>query len=166
MGTQSLTDHIGYGPLKGTPEMNKLAIALTALLFATSFAHGRGGHSSSHSGTSHSSRASSGTYSSSHRSAALTSHRTTSATRRASATTSSRSSAGVKRDAKGRIARSQLAKSDFKREHPCPSTGKSGGACPGYVIDHVKPLKRGGEDKPSNMQWQTKQAAKEKDKWE
>lgn len=49
---------------------------------------------------------------------------------------------------------------------PCPSTGKSSGACPGYVIDHVQPLKRGGADAPSNMQWQTKEAAKEKDKWE
>jgi hypothetical protein len=37
---------------------------------------------------------------------------------------------------------------------------------PGYVVDHVKPLKRGGSDSPSNMQWQTKQAAKAKDKWE
>ena len=27
---------------------------------------------------------------------------------------------------------------------------------PGYVVDHVKPLKRGGSDSPSNMQWQTK----------
>ena len=54
----------------------------------------------------------------------------------------------------------------FKRQHPCPVTGKSTGACPGYVIDHVKPLKRGGADKPSNMQWQTKEAAKAKDKWE
>jgi len=30
----------------------------------------------------------------------------------------------------------------------------------------MKPLKRGGADKPSNMQWQTKEAAKAKDKWE
>jgi hypothetical protein len=34
------------------------------------------------------------------------------------------------------------------------------------VIDHVKPLKRGGADEPSNMQWQTKEAAKQKDKTE
>jgi hypothetical protein len=37
---------------------------------------------------------------------------------------------------------------------------------PGYVVDHVKPLKRGGCDCPSNMQWQTTQEAKAKDKWE
>jgi len=30
----------------------------------------------------------------------------------------------------------------------------------------VKPLKRGGADHPSNMQWQTAQAAKQKDKTE
>jgi hypothetical protein len=37
---------------------------------------------------------------------------------------------------------------------------------PGYVVDRVNPLKRGGSDSASNMQWQTKAAAKAKDKWE
>jgi hypothetical protein len=37
---------------------------------------------------------------------------------------------------------------------------------PGYVIDHIVPLKRGGCDCPSNMQWQTVAEAKAKDKWE
>ena len=37
---------------------------------------------------------------------------------------------------------------------------------PGYVVDHIVPLKRGGCDCPANMQWQTIKAAKEKDKWE
>ncbi|HEU5296702.1 MAG TPA: HNH endonuclease signature motif containing protein [Burkholderiaceae bacterium] len=73
---------------------------------------------------------------------------------------------GVQRDPDGKIHRSAAAKDDFKKSHPCPSTGKSSGACPGYVIDHVKPLKRGGADDPSNMQWQTVEAAKEKDKVE
>ena len=40
------------------------------------------------------------------------------------------------------------------------------GACPGYVIDHVKALKHGGADEPGNMQWQTTAAAKAKDKIE
>lgn len=70
------------------------------------------------------------------------------------------------RDKHGHIQRHSSAKAEFKKLHPCPSTGKSKGACPGYVIDHVKALKRGGEDKPSNMQWQTKEAAKQKDKME
>jgi hypothetical protein len=39
-------------------------------------------------------------------------------------------------------------------------------ACPGYVVDHVVPLKRGGADNPGNMQWQTKEAGKAKDKTE
>lgn len=49
--------------------------------------------------------------------------------------------------------RSQAAKSEFKKGNPCPSTGKSGGACPGYQIDHRKPLAAGGADHKSNMQW-------------
>ena len=57
------------------------------------------------------------------------------------------------RDSRGRIARSASARREFKREHPCPSTGFSTGRCPGYVIDHVIPLKRGGPDRPENMQW-------------
>jgi hypothetical protein len=73
---------------------------------------------------------------------------------------------GIARDANGKIKRSQTAKNDFKQSHPCPATGRSSGACPGYVIDHVKALKRGGADAPSNMQWQTKEAAKQKDKTE
>jgi len=73
---------------------------------------------------------------------------------------------GVLRDHRGRIKRSTRAKNDFKREYPCPSTGKTSGSCPGYVIDHVKPLKRGGEDAPRNMQWQTVKEAKAKDRTE
>ena len=55
---------------------------------------------------------------------------------------------------------------DFQMSHPCPATGKTTGVCPGYVIDHVVPLKRGGADAPTNMQWQTVKAAKAKDKVE
>ncbi len=73
---------------------------------------------------------------------------------------------GVERDASGKIARSPHARTEFKKADPCPSTGRTHGTCHGYVIDHVMPLKRGGADRPSNMQWQTKAAAKEKDKWE
>jgi len=74
--------------------------------------------------------------------------------------------ADCSRDSKGHIARSAKAKDEFKKQHPCPATGKSSGSCPGYVIDHVKPLKRGGPDAPENMQWQTKAEAKAKDKTE
>ena len=44
--------------------------------------------------------------------------------------------------------------------------GQKSPACPGYVIDHVHPLKRGGADSASNMQWQTLAEAKGKDRTE
>ena len=72
----------------------------------------------------------------------------------------------VKRDKDGRIKRSSAAKGAFKREHPCPSTGKTSGSCKGYVVDHIKPLECGGADAPSNMQWQTTAEGKAKDKTE
>jgi hypothetical protein len=64
------------------------------------------------------------------------------------------------------LRRSAAARADFKHDHPCPSTGLPEGPCPGYVIDHIKALKRGGPDTPSNMQWQTVEAAKAKDRIE
>jgi len=70
------------------------------------------------------------------------------------------------RDARGRIKRSAKARAQFMRMHPCPSTGRHRGPCPGYVIDHIVALKRGGADRPGNMQWQTVQEAKEKDRYE
>jgi hypothetical protein len=70
------------------------------------------------------------------------------------------------RDERGRIRRSASAKAAFVRMHPCPSTGKTSGGCPGYVVDHIGPLATGGADDPSNMQWQTAEAAKAKDKIE
>jgi len=73
---------------------------------------------------------------------------------------------GIRRDKRGRIARSEKAKDDFKKTHPCPANGKGSGSCPGYVIDHIMPLKRGGLDEPSNMQWQTTEEGKAKDKVE
>lgn len=68
--------------------------------------------------------------------------------------------------ADARVKRSQTAIVEFKKAHPCPTNGQSKGPCKGYVIDHIKALACGGADAPSNMQWQTVEAAKEKDKWE
>lgn len=62
--------------------------------------------------------------------------------------------------------RSHSEPARFKRQYPCPSTGKRYGACPGYVIDHVVSLCAGGKDAVSNMAWQTVKEAKLKDKWE
>lgn len=70
----------------------------------------------------------------------------------------------VAHDADAKIPRSSSAKAEFKRLQPCPSTGRPRGACPGYVIDHVVPLCAGGPDEPGNMQWQTVEAAKLKDR--
>jgi hypothetical protein len=74
--------------------------------------------------------------------------------------------AGIVRDAHGIIKRSQKAKNEFKAMYPCPANGKPSGACPGYVIDHIQPLACGGADSPDNMQWQTIEEGKEKDRWE
>lgn len=76
------------------------------------------------------------------------------------ATSTVTSCASCARDDRGRIARSSSAKREFEKE-----TGYPNGR-PGWVIDHVVPLKRGGADAPSNMQWQTVAAAKSKDRVE
>ena len=65
--------------------------------------------------------------------------------------------ASCARDSNGRIARSPEARQEFLNE-----TGYPHGR-PGYVVDHVIPLKRGGADAPWNMQWQTIEAGKLKD---
>jgi 5-methylcytosine-specific restriction endonuclease McrA len=74
--------------------------------------------------------------------------------------------AAYTRDGGGKIKRDREATRAFQKSHPCPATGRTSGECPGYVIDHVVPLKRGGADSSSNMQWQTKAEAKAKDKVE
>ncbi len=38
--------------------------------------------------------------------------------------------------------------------------------CKGYIIDHIVPLCAGGADAAANMQWQTVQDAKVKDREE
>lgn len=63
-------------------------------------------------------------------------------------------------------ARSAAERMEFHRSNPCPSTGKTSGKCPGYVVDHIIPLCAGGADDPGNMQWQELQASKAKDKQE
>jgi hypothetical protein len=68
--------------------------------------------------------------------------------------------------ASAREYRSQTVKHEFQRQHPCPSTGRTTGACPGYIKDHIRALDCGGPDSVANMQWQTIEAAKAKDKWE
>jgi hypothetical protein len=64
--------------------------------------------------------------------------------------------------APARVYRSSTVKHEFQRQHPCPSTGRATGACPGYVKDHIRALACGGPDAVSNFQWQTIEAAKAK----
>lgn len=54
----------------------------------------------------------------------------------------------------------------FRKVNPCPSTGKTSGACQGWVVDHIIPLCWGGDDAPANMQWQEQKASYIKDKFE
>lgn len=61
-------------------------------------------------------------------------------------------------------ARDRAQRAAFVREHPCPATSQMRGACPGWVVDHIVPLCAGGEDAPSNMQWQELKASREKDR--
>lgn len=76
-----------------------------------------------------------------------------------------------KRDASGAIARDLSVRAAFVRLHPCPSTGKTTGACPGWQVDHVIPLASCGCDSVSNMQWlpveiKTAPGDLAKDRWE
>ena len=64
------------------------------------------------------------------------------------------------RDGNGRIKRSAVARKEFMKETGYPKGRK------GYVVDHITPLECGGVDAPSNMQWQTAEEAKIKDRTE
>lgn len=52
-------------------------------------------------------------------------------------------------------ARSRAVVAEFKRQQPCPATGKPAGPCPGWQVDHRTPLKCGGRDHVDNLQWLT-----------
>ena len=62
--------------------------------------------------------------------------------------------------------RHTMARIQFARLHPCPSTGKPSPHCPGYVIDHIVPLCACGADDPQNMQWLSVADAQRKDREE
>jgi hypothetical protein len=66
------------------------------------------------------------------------------------------------------VPRSRAVLREFQKLHPCPATGKTTGACPGYVKDHIDPLCHTGVkgDRVDNIQWETIADAKVKDAWE
>jgi hypothetical protein len=72
----------------------------------------------------------------------------------------SRYCATCARDSQGHIQRDPQTKQEFMNQ-----TGYPHGR-PGYVVDHIVPLYKGGCDCPANMPWQTIEAAKAKDQWE
>src|SRR5215472_13985754 len=91
--------------------------------------------------------------------------RSTSSKPRSTSTRSRKSSvpkksAVAKRGSNGRIKRSSSARAEFMRRTGYPRGRK------GYVVDHIVPLECGGADAPANMQWQTVQEAKIKDRTE
>lgn len=51
------------------------------------------------------------------------------------------------------FARDRNIPAEFQKLYPCPSTGKTTGACPGWERDHIVPLCRGGADTVANLQW-------------
>ena len=59
----------------------------------------------------------------------------------------------VVRNADGTIARSSRVTSAYRRLYACPSTLLKTGACPGWSLDHVRPLDCGGLDSVSNLTW-------------
>lgn len=58
--------------------------------------------------------------------------------------------------------RDREAVREFRAQAPCPATGRTHGACKGWEVDHVEPLKCGGADDAANMQWLTVEAHKAK----
>jgi hypothetical protein len=60
--------------------------------------------------------------------------------------------------------RSPALRAEFQRLEPCPATGLTRGACPGYEVDHAVPLCLGGQrvDTISNLQWLTIEAHRRK----
>lgn len=49
--------------------------------------------------------------------------------------------------------RSSAVRAEFRRLHPCPATGRTTGACPGWHVDHREALVCGGRDEVGNLQW-------------
>lgn len=72
----------------------------------------------------------------------------------------------IQRDQHGKIARSRDTLKAFVKDHVCPATGLHSTHCPGFILDHRRPLCACGKDEPANLQWQTLQDSHRKDRLE
>lgn len=59
----------------------------------------------------------------------------------------------VVRTGGGKVYRSKAVIRAYREIYPCPVTGQTRGACPGWAINHVIPLSRKGCDAVINLQW-------------
>jgi len=96
----------------------------------------------------------------SQKSGRLSSHSSRSSSTKTTKASVPKKSSVAKRSSNGKIKRSASARADFMRRTGYPKGRK------GYVVDHIVPVECGGADVPSNMQWQTVQEAKTKDRSE
>lgn len=62
--------------------------------------------------------------------------------------------------------RGTKAPAEFRKYTACPATNKFTGPCPGYIMDHMVPLRCNGPDVATNLQWQTRAESDAKDRWE
>lgn len=53
-----------------------------------------------------------------------------------------------------RIPRPDDARLAFMQQQPCPATGQFTTNCPGWRVEFIVPLERGGTNTPSNMKWE------------
>jgi hypothetical protein len=72
----------------------------------------------------------------------------------------------LRTDARGRIRRNPAARRAFVTTHPCPALGRQAAPAPATWSITFVSLKNGGADDPSNMQWQSIEDAKLKDRTE
>lgn len=73
--------------------------------------------------------------------------------------------------ADGSIRRRSDVLTAYRKAHPCPATGLTTGACPGWALDHIVTLACGGCDAVSNLAWmpnviKSGPGAFPKDRWE
>lgn len=72
----------------------------------------------------------------------------------------------INAEAQEQTARSGKTAYQFRKTHPCPSTGQIQKSCKGWVINHIVPLCYGGIDSVDNMEWEEKVSSYKRDVFE